>query len=72
MGYWYTVAIISPSLSKVSLRCDRRNITRGTDDNTFNDVHTVITLDGLHTYNGVGKIKGSELHIKYPVFGSGN
>ncbi|KAK0072599.1 hypothetical protein PV325_011619 [Microctonus aethiopoides] len=69
-GYWYTVAIISPLLSKVSLRCDRRNITRGTDDDTFNDVHTVIT-DSLHTYNGVGKIKDSELHITYPAFGPG-
>ncbi|KAK0159628.1 hypothetical protein PV327_010723 [Microctonus hyperodae] len=69
VGHWYTVGIIAPSLSKVSLRCDRRNITKGPDD-TFNDVHTVIT-DVLHTYNGVGRIKGSELHITYPAFGPG-
>lgn len=71
MGQWYTIATAHPLNDEVPLRCDRREVTKGDDDNTFNLVDSAVALDGKHSYKGTGHIKDSVLCVKFPEFGPG-
>ncbi|KAK0071074.1 hypothetical protein PV326_001721, partial [Microctonus aethiopoides] len=59
LGRWYTIATLDPSNAEHELRCNQREVTKGSSDQFFNVYDTAVAPDGKYSTFGDGDIRNA-------------